>query len=103
MIDFAAVSNSSEGFIMGLAFDLPATYRIRVKGYLDDRWSDRLGGMAIRAVGQVDGTWETILVGWLPDQAALCGVLNTLYGLHLPLVAVEVIRLEAEPQGEEVA
>ncbi len=74
---------------MGLAFDLPATYRIRVKGYLDDRWSDRLGGMAIRAVGQVDGTWETILVGWLPDQAALCGVLNTLYGLHLPLVSVE--------------
>ena len=79
---------------MELAFDLPATYRIRVKGYLDDRWSDRLGGMAIEAIGEAEGVAETSLVGWLPDQAALCGVLNALYDLHLPLVSVELIRVE---------
>ena len=79
---------------MEFAFDLPATYRIRVKGYLDDRWSDRLGGMAIKAIGEAEGSVETILVGWLPDQAALCGVLNALYDLHLPLVSVELIRVE---------
>jgi len=31
----------------------------------------------------------TILVGHLPDQAALSGVLNTLYEMHLPLLSVE--------------
>ena len=77
---------------MELAFDLPATYRIRVKGYLDEQWSDRLGGMAIKAIGEAEGAVETILVGWLPDQAALSGVLNALYDLHLPLVSVEWVR-----------
>ena len=33
----------------------------------------------------------TILLGHLPDQAALSGVLNTLYDLHLPLLKVECI------------
>ena len=77
---------------MELAFDLPATYRIRVKGHLDDSWSDRLGGMTIKAIREAEGAVETILVGWLPDQAALCGVLNALYSLHLPLMSVELVR-----------
>ena len=34
------------------------------------------------------GTLKTTLVGELPDQAALLGVLNTLYELHLPLRSV---------------
>ena len=85
---------------MEFAFDLPATYRIRVKGYLDDRWSDRLGGMAIKAIGEAKGSVETILVGWLPDQAALSGVLNALYDLHLPLLSVELICVGEGPQGE---
>jgi hypothetical protein len=31
----------------------------------------------------------TVLAGHLADQAALSGVLNTLYDLHLPLLSVE--------------
>ena len=31
----------------------------------------------------------TILVGHLNDQAALSGVLNWLYDLHMPLLSVE--------------
>jgi hypothetical protein len=31
----------------------------------------------------------TILVGYLADQAALPGVLNALYELHLPLLSAE--------------
>lgn len=87
---------------MGLEFDRPATYRIQVKGYLDNSLSDRLGGMAIKATGEAEGAPETSLVGWLADQAALCGVLNTLYDLHLPLLSVQLIRLEDGPQGEQV-
>jgi hypothetical protein len=83
---------------MGLEFDLPATYRIRVKGHLDSRWSGRLGGMEISAIDQAEGPAETTLVGWLPDQAALCGVLNALYNLHLSLVSVELVGLEKDLQ-----
>jgi len=85
---------------MGLEFDRPATYQIRVKGYLDSSWSDRLGGMEIRANDQAEGAPETILAGWLPDQAALSGVLNALYDLHLSLRSVELIRLEEVPEGD---
>ncbi len=76
---------------MGPQFDLPAIYRIRIKGYLDDSWSDRLGGMEIKVIEQAEDALETILVGWLPDQAALCGVINALYNLNLALLSVELI------------
>ena len=83
--------------MLGIDFDRPGTYQIRVKGRLDASWSDRLGGMEISASDQAEGTPEAILVGWRPDQAALCGVLNALYDLHLPLLSVELIRLGDEP------
>jgi hypothetical protein len=70
---------------------MPATYRIRLKGCLEDNWSDRLGGMVIKATEGPGGARETTLIGWLADQAALFGVLNTLYGLHLPLLSVEYV------------
>ena len=31
----------------GVRFDMPASYRIEIQGYLDARWSDRLAGMHI--------------------------------------------------------
>ena len=83
---------------MELKFHTPATYRIRVKGYLDDSWSDRLGGMNIEVTGQGKAQKAT-LVGRLTDQAALLGVLNTLYNLHLPLLSLE---LEEEPDAGRV-
>ena len=72
---------------MELHYDGPATYRIHVKGHLPKSWSDRLD-MAIidDAEGKVPAA---ILYGRLQDQAALLGVLNTLYGLHFPLLSVE--------------
>ena len=73
----------------GLTLETPATYRIRVQGKLDHSWSDRLGGMAITTTATADKLPVTVLVGHLIDQAALAGVLNTLYELHLPLLSVE--------------
>jgi hypothetical protein len=75
----------------GLKLETPATYRIRVQGRLDDTWADRLGGMAITAETAADRPSVTILVGHLADQAALSGVLNTLYELQLPLLSVEYL------------
>jgi hypothetical protein len=75
----------------GLKLETPVTYRIRVQGHLDSSWSDRLSGMAITRVIAKDRTKVTSLVGRLRDQAALTGVLNALYGLHMPLLSVEII------------
>jgi len=33
----------------------------------------------------------SILIGHLNDQAALSGVMNALYGLHLPVFSVELL------------
>ncbi len=60
------------------------TYRFRVSGHLDDRWSDWLGGLAIRR--EEDGT--TMLVGPVVDQAALHGVIARIRDLGLPLLSV---------------
>lgn len=74
-----------------LTFDKPAPYLIRVSGQLDSSWSDRLEDMRIRPPKPEDSVPVTELVGELPDQAALIGVLNTLYDLHLTLLSVECI------------
>ncbi len=71
--------------------DTPGTYRIRVRGYLDSSWSDRLGGLTITQTGQGDESVETTLYGQVLDQAALAGVLSALYDLHLPLLSVEYL------------
>ena len=77
--------------MQGLKLETPATYRIRVQGRLDESWSDRLGGMVITSAFTADKEPMAILVGHLIDQAALAGVLNALYELHLPLLSVECL------------
>ena len=84
---------------MKYPFDEPGVYAIHIAGRLDTNWSDCLGGMTItydpdeeRGDGLV-----TVLYGWLPDQAALLGVLNALYNARYPLLFVSYLR-----QGEPV-
>jgi len=72
-----------------LSIDQPAQYRIRIKGELDERMSDRMSGLQISHQTQEDGSIVTILDGQLLDQAALFGVLVALYNLRLPLISVE--------------
>jgi hypothetical protein len=76
------------------AFDRPGKYRIRVQGFLDETWSESLGGMRITTSSQRSQGQVTMLVGQLNDQAELAGVLNTLYELHLPLLSVELLTSE---------
>jgi hypothetical protein len=84
---------------MSLGFYAPGTYRIQIGGYLERSWSGRLGGMDITWSDAEGENPVTTLCGRLLDQAALLGVLNALYGLHLPLLSVE--RLTTEPAGEQ--
>ena len=75
----------------GIQLETPATYRILVQGHLDEQWSDRLGDMVITRSFTDEKNPITILVGLLPDQSALSGVLNTLYDLRLPLISAEMM------------
>ena len=74
-----------------LNFEGPANYRIVVRGFLDERLSDRLAGMRITSQRRGDTKPLTSLVGGLRDQAQLSGVLNALYEMHLPILSVEVV------------
>ena len=68
----------------------PAFYRIRVCGRLDAELSERLG-MRVENLARDNGKAESVLEGRLLDQAALAGVLNKLYELHLPVMAVDCL------------
>ena len=71
------------------SFDRPGNYRIRVEGFLDKKWSARLGGLRITASKAGDQKSVTVLEGQVRDQAELTGVLNALYQCHLTLLSVE--------------
>ncbi len=75
-------------------FDKPAIYRIRVQGILDESWSSRLSGMQIMQDENKAKKKMTILYGYLQDQSALSGILNTLYELGLSIMSVECLSEE---------
>jgi hypothetical protein len=64
--------------------DKPYFYEIRVECHLTDRWSEWFESLAVHA----DPDGETVLSGWLADQAALYGVLAKIHALNLVLVSV---------------
>jgi len=67
-------------------------YQIRVKGHLGTAWSTWFEGL--RICNEPSG--EAVLMGPLPDQAALHGVLNRVRDLGLVLIAVQ--RVEPDIQ-----
>jgi len=70
----------------------PAVYRVRVQGLIPLDWSVRLMGMNITTSDEADQGQST-LVGRLPDQSALSGVLNTLFERQYPVLSVECLEL----------
>ena len=76
-----------------IPFDRPATYQISVLGRIDPTWSDRLEGMMICQATVEASPPVTTMEGELSDQAALAGVLNSLYELHLPILLVKCLNI----------
>jgi hypothetical protein len=66
-------------------------YTICIREKLDDTWAEWFDPMSLRRDGEC-----TVLVGWLPDQAALHGMLRKVNNLGLQLVAV----MQSEPDGQ---
>ena len=59
-------------------------YEIRIKGHLDDRWSDWFEGLTITLTHNGD----TLLTGPVVDQAALHGLLKKVRDIGMPLISV---------------
>jgi hypothetical protein len=77
--------------VIQVPFDSPAPYRIQVQGPVSSSWSDRLQGMDISQASSGTGLIVSTLVGELPDQTALAGVLNTIHEMHLSVLSVECL------------
>lgn len=77
-----------------------AVYRICLQGALDETWAEYLGaGLRVQVSGHTPATTITTLTGKVSDQAALLGLLNSLYNVGLPLLSVD--HLETTPATEE--
>jgi hypothetical protein len=63
---------------------------IRIKGRIDDYWSEWFDGLAITHSGQD----ETVLTGPIPDQAALYGLIAKTRNLGLSLRSVSCAEIE---------
>ena len=63
---------------------MPEYYEIKIKGHLDQRWSDWFAGLNLT---YLEGD-TTLLSGPLPDQAALHGLLERVRDLNLTLISV---------------
>lgn len=76
--------------------DKPTFYQIRIKSHLDDTWAESFEGLTISNLE--DG--GALLTGFIPDQAALQGVLKRISNLGLTLVSVNIVNEETETKEE---
>ena len=71
-------------------YDL-AVFRVCIQGVLDEKWSDYFGTQSISVEMGEEGVATTCLITEPADQSSLVGLINSLNGLGLPLLAVECL------------
>ncbi len=74
-----------------LRLDQPATYEIRVQGWVSEQWQPWVNGMALSREGGDGESESTRLSGVVRDQAALLGLLQSLYTLGFVLLEIRLI------------
>jgi hypothetical protein len=72
-------------------FNKPAVYKIMVEGEIDNSWPDNLLGMQVKARKKEGNITFTSLIGEIRDQAALAGILNNLYEMHMTIMSVNIL------------
>jgi hypothetical protein len=68
----------------------PAAYRIRIAGRIKNGWADFMTELREAHLHE-NGASITELMGTVPDQSALFGLLCHIRDLGLPLISVEFI------------
>lgn len=77
---------------MKYPYDHPGIYAIHIAGKVESGWADYLGGLKVTYEESPTGEFISVLKGPLPDQAALLGILTTLYNARFPLLFVRYLR-----------
>ncbi len=73
-----------------LKYSSPAYIQIEVKGELDKKLSEYLGGLEIKWKTYKNEIRISQLEGEISDQSSLLGVLNSLYNMRFPLIKLRV-------------
>src|ERR671915_55076 len=74
----------------------PLVYEIRIKGHLDQQWTEWFEGLTIT----LEDNGDTLLTGPVVDQAALHGLLRKVRDLGMPLVSVDSLKLDQEDASD---
>lgn len=76
-------------------------YEIKIKGRLDEHWSQWFEGMSLKSVenGEI-GQECTLITGPIADQPALHGLLAKIRDLNLTLISVYRINAESNKREE---
>jgi hypothetical protein len=76
----------------------PMIYQIRIKGHLDQQWTDWFEGLTIK----LEENGDTLLTGPVIDQAALHGLLKKVRDLGMPLLSVDPVKSDQgdSPNGK---
>ena len=72
-------------------------YKIRLKGHLDDQWTDWFTGLTIT----LEENGITVLTGPVVDQAALFGLLKKVRDLGMPLISIQCADTGKEDKLDE--
>ena len=73
------------------SFHRPACYEIKVEGLLNKNWEEKLQGLIISSERYPNGDQISVLKGQINDQAALSGILNTLYDMKMTIISVNTL------------
>jgi hypothetical protein len=76
----------------GFGSDLPGQYRIRLRGKLRPEWSKWFYELTLTDEVDEDGRPVTVLTGYLPDQAALHGLLERIRDTGLQILSVDFLQ-----------
>ena len=74
----------------------PATYQIKVRGRLDERWSDWFNGMTLTFESASNSSPITTLTGAVADQAKLRGILSKIWDLNMTVISVTQVELDKD-------
>ena len=74
----------------------PLIYEIRIKGHLDQQWTEWFEGLTIT----LEDNGDTLLTGHVVDQAALHGLLRKVRDLGMPLLSVDSVKPDPEDASD---